>query len=399
MAKKIYGAGTIVKLDNGKWKWRGHYYDETTGKQHRPTKTFNTRKEAEAYRETVFKTDHIKKVLSKPNMTVREAYTKWQKEVWKVDGNLSDNTIRGYIGIYNKHILPLVGDNDLKKIDSDKIQRYYNKLKKEGRTRKTIKNINQAFDALMKFCIIKKLLDSNPLDKVIIPKESMKKRAEEATFADAITEQEYALVKPHLSGIYQYALQFIAESGIRPEEIALREEDVDCEKQVIHIRRAVKRQTTDFENYKSKKIESDELKSVKAYRTIPMTVSLYAILQSQEALLKELGIDSPYVFPNSVGKILDLRNLLTAWHNACRKAEVPERGIKCLRKLYITRRVREKIDPKTLQHLVGHESITTTLAFYQILDMDEIKSEANKVDVSLLGLKMPDGTELDYPTE
>ena len=99
MARKLYGAGTIVKLANGKWKWRGYYCDETTGKPHRPTKTFNTRQEAEAYRVDAFKTDHIKKNLSKPKMTVRNAYAKWQAEVWKVDGNLSDYTKREWVGV------------------------------------------------------------------------------------------------------------------------------------------------------------------------------------------------------------------------------------------------------------------------------------------------------------
>ena len=397
MAKKIYGAGTIVKLANGKWKWRGHYYDETTGEQHRPTKTFNTRKEAEEYREKVFKTDHIQKNLNKPKMTVQQAYAKWQTEVWKVDGNLSDNTKRGWVVVYNKHILPLVGNSELQKINSDKIQRYYNKLKTEGRTHKTIKNINQAFDALIKFCIIKKLLDSNPLDRVIIPKDSMKKRAEATQFADSITESEYALVKPKLSGIYQYALQFVAESGIRPEEIALRHTDVDYDRQEIRIQRAVKRELIDYETYRTRKIESEDLKSIKAYRTIPMTASLYMLLEWQREMLAELDIESPYVFPNSAGNIIEQRNLLRSWHNACRKAGLEIRGVKSLRKLYITRRVREGMDPKTLQHLVGHESITTTLTFYQILDMDEVKNEANKADISLFGLSFPDGTEPDLP--
>lgn len=399
MARKLYGAGTIVKLANGKWKWRGYYCDETTGKPHRPTKTFNTRQEAEAYRVDAFKTDHIKKNLSKPKMTVRNAYAKWQAEVWKVDGNLSDNTKRGWVGVYKKHILPLVGDSELQKIDSDKIQKYYNKLKQSGLTRKTIKNINQAFDALLKFCITKKLISSNPLDEVIIPKDSMKKRAEATHFADAITEKEYALVKPKLNGIFQYALQFVAESGIRPEEIALRHTDVDYDKQEIRIQRAVKRELIDYEEYKTRKIESEDLKSVKAYRTIPLTASLYMLLEWQREMLAEKGIESPYVFPNNVGKIIEQRNLLRSWHNACKKAGLEIRGVKSLRKLYITRRVREGMDPKTLQHLVGHESITTTLAFYQILDMDEVKDEANKADMSLFGLSFPDGTELDHPID
>lgn len=388
MPKKIYGAGTIVKLDSGKWKWRGHYYDETTGKQHRPTRTFETRKEAEEFRESVFKNDYLK-TIKKPKLTVAAAYKKWQNEVWKVDGNLSENTQRGYIGIFSKHILPLIGENDLQKVNTDKIQKYYNRLKLEGRTRKTIKNINQALNSLFEFCIIKKLIDKNPLDAVIIPKDTMKKRAEKEQFKDAITDAEYNLVKDYFSGIYQYTLQFIAESGVRPEEIALRQEDVDFEHQVIYIRRAVKRELTNYETYETRKIESEDLKSVKAYRTIPMTASLFLILENQEALLEEMKIKSPYVFPNAAGNIIELRNLLRSFHVACKKAGIEKRGVKSLRKLYITRRIREGIDPKTLQYLVGHESITTTLAFYQILDMDEVKNETIKIDTSLMGLDTP----------
>lgn len=389
MAKKIYGAGTIVKLANGKWKWRGHYFDETTGEQHRPTRTFSSKKEAEDYRDKVYKTDYIK-TLKRPKMTVESAYKKWQNEVWKVDGNLSENTQRGYIGIFSTHILPLIGKDELQKINPDKIQKYYNLLKTKGLTRKTIRNINQAIDALFKFCIIKKLIDKNPLDSVIIPKDRMKKRAEETKFKDPITENEYKAIKEHFAGIYQYALQFIAESGIRPEEIAIRHDDVDYDNQVIYIRRAVKRQLVDYENYKTEKIESEDLKSIKAYRTIPMTASLFLILENQQAMLDELKIKSPYVFPNSAGNIIELRNLLRSFHSACKKAELPIRGVKSLRKLYITRRIREGMDPKTLQHLVGHESITTTLAFYQIIDVDEMKNEAVRVDTNLWGLKMDD---------
>ena len=194
-------------------------------------------------------------------------------------------------------------------------------------------------------------------------------------------------------------MQFVAESGIRPEEIALRHTDVDYDKQEIRIQRAVKRELIDYDEYKTRKIESEDLKSVKAYRTIPLTASLYMLLEWQREMLAEKGIESPYVFPNNVGKIIEQRNLLRSWHNACKKAGLEIRGVKSLRKLYITRRVREGMDPKTLQHLVGHESITTTLAFYQILDMDEVKDEANKADMSLFGLSFPDGTELDHPID
>lgn len=389
MAKKLYGAGSIYKTENGKWKWRGHYYDQTTGKEHRPTKTFNTKKDAEEFREQAFKTGYVQKI-NKPQMTVERAYKKWQKEVWDVPGNLSDNTIRGYISNYAKHILPLIGNQDLRKIDIDKLQKYYNRLKKDGLARKTIKNINQSLDALLSFCVLKKMMDTNPLSAIVIPKDPMHKRAEQATFADAIKEDEYRDIKIYFSGIYQYALLFLAESGLRPEEIAFRHEDVDYENQIISIRRAVKREYIDYETRRTRKIESPDLKSIKAYRDIPITASLLHILEEQEKMLSKKHIESPYVFPCMNGTLPDERNLLRSFHSACKKANLEKRGVKSLRKLYITRRIREGMDPKTLQYLAGHESITTTLSFYQVLSMPEVSNEAFRVDMAILGLKMDD---------
>ena len=380
MAKKLYGAGTISKTADGKYKWRGHYVDKTTGKQHRPTKTFNTKKEAEEYREFVFKSDYMQ-TINTPKITFEIAYKKWQDEIWKVSGNLSENTIRGYVGIFSKHLLTLLGNTELKKINPDKIQRYYNLLKTEGLSHKTIKNINQALDALFQFCIKKQLLTKNPLDSVYIPKDSMKKRAEKTQFKDAISEKEFYLVSNCFSGIYQYALLFIAFSGIRPEELAIKKEDVDFEKEEIYIRRAVKREIVDYKNYKTQKIESEDLKSIKAYRTLPLTVPLKSIIYKQLKYLEKEKIDSIYIFPNSRGNLPELRNLLRSFHNACEKAGIDKRGVKCLRKYYITRKIKEGIDPKTLQYLVGHESITTTLSFYQILDMEDVKCEVEGKDI------------------
>lgn len=84
-------------------------------------------------------------------MTIKEAYSEWQNKYWSVNGNLLENTIRGYISIYNKHILPTVGNCQLDNIDIDKLQNYYNSLANKGIKSKTIKNINQALASMLHY--------------------------------------------------------------------------------------------------------------------------------------------------------------------------------------------------------------------------------------------------------
>ena len=54
-------------------------------------------------------------------MLLKESYKLCQNEYWSVAGNILEHTIRGYVSIFDVHILPLIGDDDISNINYDKL--------------------------------------------------------------------------------------------------------------------------------------------------------------------------------------------------------------------------------------------------------------------------------------
>ena len=74
-------------------------------------------------------------------MLLKESYKLWQNEYWSVAGNILEHTIRGYVSIFDVHILPLIGDDDISNINYDKLQKHYDRLYEQGYSPKTLRNI------------------------------------------------------------------------------------------------------------------------------------------------------------------------------------------------------------------------------------------------------------------
>ena len=65
-------------------------------------------------------------------MTVDEAYRKWQNEYWFDSRNILEKTINGYISMFDRHIIPIIGKEDISSIDCTKIQKHYDELSENG---------------------------------------------------------------------------------------------------------------------------------------------------------------------------------------------------------------------------------------------------------------------------
>lgn len=309
-------------------------------------------------------------------MLVKEAYKKWQDEYWSVPGNILENTIRGYLSIFNLHLLPNIGNDSIDTLDLDKIQEYYDKLSKEGYSSKTVKNITQALDSLLSWCWMKRFIKTPITTKkfIVFPKKRGGNNVK-----NVISLNEYAALLPHLSGHFKYSLQFLASTGIRVEEIAIRKENINFEGHVIYICSAVKRVYTDYEKKKTELMLSEYLKTNASYRTIPMTPDIEEIVRKQLNYMEKKHIDSEFLFCSSKGTLIDPRNILRAYYTALDKAHLDKRGLHSLRKMYIYKMVRNGMEPKVLQKIVGHEDYATTMKYYMSVTEEDTIDEAFKI--------------------
>ena len=306
-------------------------------------------------------------------MLLKESYKLWQNEYWSVAGNILEHTIRGYVSIFDVHILPLIGDDDISNINYDKLQKHYDRLYEQGYSPKTLRNINQALVSLLNWCWKKRFL-SSPIDMkniIIFPR---KRGGNDVK--NVISATEYDKLLGFMTGHYRYAIEFMANTRIRFEEIGLLKENIDFEHKIIYIRTAIKKIYKDYETRETEVILSKNLKSSAAYRTVPMTPNVEEILKTQLAFLEENHIKSDCIFCNTCGNPIDSRNLLRYFHTSLKKAGLKPRGLHSLRKLYINRMVKSGMDPKILQKIVGHEDYSTTMKYYRSVTDEETLSAA-----------------------
>ena len=250
--------GTIYKEGN-KWIWKSPYYEEN-GKKKRIRKSFDTEEQAIAQRELYFsylKGGKVNNFIEK--LTVRQAYEKWIAIEWNNEEHITFNTQRGYVNVYETHILPYLGNLPIDNLNVKPFNLHLQELAKKGRSRKTLLNIKQALVKLLKYCKKRGWIDVNNEDGIKIPDTLKSNRAR---VVNIISQSEYELVYNHMARqCSQYApfISFLRHTGIRVEELSIKLSDINGNH--LKIRRAIKRRGKEDNIRKTYRTVSDYLKT------------------------------------------------------------------------------------------------------------------------------------------
>lgn len=265
-------------------------------------------------------------------MTVDEAYRKWQNEYWFDSRNILEKTINGYISMFDRHIIPIIGKEDISSIDCTKIQKHYDELSENGYSAKTIRNIHQALSSLLSWCFKKGFLEFPiHLNQLV----TYPKPAKKLCIQNVPTISEYTKLVGVLSGHYKYAIQFMAHTGIRFSELSILKENIDFEHGFVRISSYVQRIYTDYKAKTTQLTVQDYPKTSSAHRVIRITPNIEKILLAQLSMLDEMQIKSEYIFCNRHGGVIEERNIIRYYKSALEKAGLNRKGIYSLRKLYI----------------------------------------------------------------
>lgn len=222
MAQTRHGTGTITKAKNGKWRWQGYYVD-SEGKTHRPSKTFNTEAEALKFQAEQIAHTEVKKAMRTKDATVAEVFEIWKEEVKQGKIKISQTTRKNTINNINKHIIPTIGNDQIRAINTQKTERYFNKLKEQGTSVKTIYNIYTDLKKLITFSTDKGIIFTNPIEELKIEKPKTSKKV-----VNVMTFKEYEKIiscEQNKKSYCYNAIMFLAETGLRAEELAILKED------------------------------------------------------------------------------------------------------------------------------------------------------------------------------
>lgn len=391
MAKRrSNGEGSIVKnMRNGiQIGWRASITIGTDDRGKLVRKQFTGKTQQDVKNKLQeYKKQMLMGVLNEDKLTVSDWFYSWLFDYRKQD--LKPKSFQRYHGIYKNYIENTdFGNIKLNDLRTTHLQRHYKKLLDNGVTPTTIRQINTNLKTCLNEAERQGYIQKNWCKLVTLPKKEDNKEVK------VLTKQEQEKFLEAIKGHELELLYIVAlGTGLRIGEIlGLKWSDIDFKNNELHVNRSLQKAAI-YENDKIVRYEVQETtpKTKNSLRTIPVPQNIIKKLRAHKKeqnefilLLQEEYDNKNYVFCNKLGKPIEdkrpgrnLKTILTS-------IGIEPIKFHALRHTYATRLFEAGIPPKTVQHLMGHSDIETTMNIYTHV-MKEQKLEAIEKINSIFG--------------
>ena len=258
------------------------------------------------------------------------------------------------IGILNKHLLPILRNRPLSTIMKSEIQTLVNTWTGNGLKPRTIQRHIAVLKAIFQKALDDDLLNKSPVRAIKIPKA-------EPIAHHPLDEDEVARLLEAVDTFYRPLLYIFLTTGLRWSELVglqIRDVTLIGNSPELRVERGL--------HNTSKGFKFEAPKSNAGKRTWPLSQQQVASIASHIATTERTGADGEeplFVSPN--GHILIYSNFRTRiFLPALKKAGIPKATIHDIRRTTATVLVAEQVDHKTIQELMGHADIRTTLNLY-----------------------------------
>lgn len=362
-----------------------YYYAKYSYHGKKGQQSFHTLVEAKNWRqEQLYLCRHPElRTATSPDMTVDAWFNRWLKDVV---GNRAPNTLRNYRERYEHNVQPFIGSMLLQDVKPMDCQMILNVMESDY-AGSTIRQTYMTMGTFFKSAKDNGFIDRHPMDGVRYMKPV---RAVDDIHFLTVDEQKRFLEAAKGSHNYaQYAL--ILETGLRTGEmIGLTWDAIDWEKRTLTVNK-----TLEF-RYKQDEWRAGPPKTESSYRTIPLTDTAYGILReiydTREYRNESNGLSTVLTFMDrktGQKRKLVMRDLVfinwrtgmpaknssydTHLYKLCDEAGIKRFCMHALRHTYATRAIESGMQPKVLQKLLGHASITTTMNRYVHVTDDSMK--------------------------
>ena len=315
------------------------------------------------------------------NPTVKEYSERWLE---MQAAHIQPSTLKGYERAVRKYIIEPLGQMYMVDVTPDDIKLAMVEVSKKSSS--TYGLVNMLFKSIFYSAEYSNLLQQNPATRISAKGGTPQKER------DALTDEQVKKLLETIQDLPPYLFVMIGlYAGLRREEIlGLKWDSVflDCEVPYISVRRA-------WHGDHGRPDVTTQLKSPAARRDVPIPQCLTDCLKKERE-----HNQSEYVISNSEGGPLSYAQFSRMWNyikvrtagertlykyvngQAIKKTIKTEVGQKCrnrdsivysldfkvtphqLRHTYITNLIYNGVDPKTVQHLAGHENSKVTMDIY-----------------------------------
>lgn len=340
-------------------------YDPGTGKQKRKTLYAKTKSElTEKVQE--YRRESYGLRIDSDSITFGEFFYKWLYGIKKQD--LKTKSFIKYEGLYQNYISKAdFADTKLKDLTYSDLKLWYNTLQLEGSSIVSVKYINDLVKAALIVAEKDRLILTNPA-KDIRFKNTEKKNvikvfsaAEQKKLIDYLYESSEPL---------KYLFLFDLATGLRLGEIlALEKSDIRDGK--VYVSKNLERVKIDgkyVDRISSPKTESSN-------RSVPIPEKIQEFIPELIA-----ANDSDLLFPGTKSRFIFNKTPARHLHRICDKLEISDITFHGLRHSYATRLFELGVQIKTVQKLMGHADIETTMNIYTHVMGDVIEDASQKLN-------------------
>lgn len=342
--------GTIKPLSGGRFLLRAFMGKDASGKRLYTTKTVHgTKTDAQrALTELLSERDKQAR-LTPTNHTVAS----WAEEWLQAKRSVSAATSRSYRNLLSRHVLPTFGGTRLTKINSTMLQSWLSGMELSPRT---VRYTHSVLSQMLKAAVRHNLIASNPAAGLELPRSVKGPRK-------VLSPEQMSTLLSHSRETKDslYPLwAFLLSTGCRPSEaLAVSREDIVG---------------TTLRVSKALVLASDGSKAIgppktrAGVRQISLPESLLGALKG----CPEKGL----LFPNRLGRPLDLSLVRKRWISALKSAGLPETPLYSARHSHITALLAAGVPLKVASERAGHSSIVITADTYATVlpSMDEAAS-------------------------
>jgi integrase len=295
-----------------------------------------------------------------PKQKLGEYLTYWLEQV-KKHQILTTSYIR-YQNALKTHILPALGQIQLQKLTTRRIQEFYNK-KTEGRlSPSSLRMMHKVLHPALAHAVRERLISVNPCDGVSLPSQQKRK------VRPLTLEQAKCLLTVVQGSIFEPFIALALTTGLRHGELlTLHWNNVDLELGTVSVERTL----TEVEGYKM--VEGEAPKTEAGVRTLLLPQPVCDILREHRIRQREarhkVGAawqERGLVFCNRTGGHLLENNMRIRFYRFLEKAGLPRMHIHDLRHNAATLLASMGIHPKVIQEILGHSEMDMTILYTHV---------------------------------
>jgi integrase len=309
------------------------------------------------------------------NMTVGEYLDRWLNDSMR--NTVRRRTWERYEQFVRVHLTPGLGKIKVAKLTPAHVRGLYRDRLDSGLAPRTVLHIHRAFSKALKQAVPDGLIPRNPA----APVKSPQPRQEEIRPLNR--EQVRALFEA-ASGNRLEALYVVAvTAGLRRGELqGLKWDDLDLEAGMLQVRRTLSEPKG---GYIFEAPKSGKGRSIRLTRKATLALREHRKRQLEERIQKAgLWQEQGLVFPSGVGTPLSGGNLNRTFKATLQRAGLPKSTrFHDLRHTCATLLLKQGVNPKFVQELLGHADISLTLNVYSHVLPDMGDAAAGAMDAAL----------------